>query len=329
MAAIFPGRQPEPALAGPEEAARFGKAEQVRRLCQRELEPVEILLSQFAPGVVQELQERRRFLVQAPLQRPLAHAQLTCHLIAPRLAVGQAADDHLAHPVAGPVAVEVLEILPGIAIVQSGQHRVRGGERFRQVVDRVDQAAQRRVERDRTAKGGAVRPRIARRAIRDGDLHWVDVASADPAAERRHRDENELHPLSRNRPFAAAEIERDAVAAALLGPMDDQRVAEHAQVAHQAIERGLQICARHHRVAHHVEARRPHHLRLREPDGGIARSLGGDLPEATDLSVGTRAPGASTAAPSMPAAARNAFASRRSALSISTPRRRARPPSPA
>src|SRR6266566_2196303 len=41
---VFAGRQPEPALAGPEEAALLGKSEQVGRLAQRKVEPVEVLV---------------------------------------------------------------------------------------------------------------------------------------------------------------------------------------------------------------------------------------------------------------------------------------------
>src|SRR5260370_22053983 len=62
VAAIFPGRKPEPALAGPKETALFGEAEQVGGLPQREVDTGEILLGPPAPRGVQERQERRRFL---------------------------------------------------------------------------------------------------------------------------------------------------------------------------------------------------------------------------------------------------------------------------
>jgi hypothetical protein len=42
------------------------------------------------------------------LQRPLAHAQLARYLVAARLAIGQAANDRLAHAKAGLRMLEVL-----------------------------------------------------------------------------------------------------------------------------------------------------------------------------------------------------------------------------
>src|SRR6266850_7371909 len=283
VAAILPRRKPEPALAGSEETALFGEAEQVCRLRQREVEPVEVLLGQLAAGVVQELHEGRRFLFEAPLQRALAHAKLARDLVASRLAVGQAADDHLAHAVAGLAAVEMLEIVAGIAVVERGQRRVGRGQWPGQIVECIEQAAETGAERNRAAERGAVGRKIAGGGIGQGDLHRAEIASAHPAAEGRHSGENELHPLSRHRPFAATELERHAVAAALFAPVDGQRIAQDAQVTHQALEGVLQIRARHHRVAHDVEAGGPHHLGLREPEGWVARTLDRHLPEAADL----------------------------------------------
>src|SRR5262245_60732047 len=100
LASVLSGRAVEPALAGAEEAALVGEAEHVGGLGQRQVEPAKILLGELAPRVVQQLHKRRCFLVKAPLQRALAHAQLAGDLIAPRLAVRQAADDHFARPVA-------------------------------------------------------------------------------------------------------------------------------------------------------------------------------------------------------------------------------------
>src|SRR2546426_9335779 len=145
---VFAGRQPEPALAGPEEAALLGKSEQVGRLAQRKVEPVEVLLRQLAPRVVQQLQVRGGFLLQAPLERPLAHAQLTRDLVAARLAVGQAADDRLADAVADLAVVEPFEILAGVALVQLGQHGVVRRKGLGELLQRVEEAGARGVERD-------------------------------------------------------------------------------------------------------------------------------------------------------------------------------------
>ena len=118
LAAVLPGREIEPALAGAEEAALVGEAEQVGRLGERQVQPAEVLLGELAAGVVQQLDERCRFLLQAPLQRALAHAQLAGDFVAPRLAVRQPADDHFPRPVAGLRMVEMAEIVAGETLVQ-------------------------------------------------------------------------------------------------------------------------------------------------------------------------------------------------------------------
>src|SRR6266478_1709613 len=129
LAAVLPGREIEPAPAGAEEAALVGEAEQVGRLREREVEPTEVLLGQLATRVVKQLEEGGRLLLEASLQRALAHAQLAGDLVAPRLAIGQPADNHVPRPVAGLRMVEMLEVFAGEALVQLGEQRVGRGQR--------------------------------------------------------------------------------------------------------------------------------------------------------------------------------------------------------
>src|SRR5262245_32230530 len=106
LAAVLAGRDVEPALAGTKEAALVGKAEEIGGLRQRELQPPEVLLGKLAPRAVEQLDERRFFLLQAPLQRALAHGEFAGDLVAPRLAVRQPADDDLARTVARLCVIE-------------------------------------------------------------------------------------------------------------------------------------------------------------------------------------------------------------------------------
>src|SRR5262245_22396474 len=172
LAAVLPGRNVEPALAGTEEAALVVEAEQVGRLGQRELETAEILLGELAACVVQQLHKRGRFILQAPLQRALAHAQLSGDLVAPRFAVRQPADDHLPRPIADQGAIEMPEVVAGEALVQLGEYRVRRGERRGQVGIGKQQAVARRVEQYRAAKGRSVGRGIRRRGVRQFDGQW-------------------------------------------------------------------------------------------------------------------------------------------------------------
>jgi hypothetical protein len=73
------------------------------------------------------------------------------------------------------------------------------------------------------------------------------------------------------------------VCAALLAHGHRQGVAEDEHVADQPLEGAAQIGARHHRVSDHVEARRPHHLRLGQRQRRVARALDRELPQAADL----------------------------------------------
>ena len=84
----------------------------------------EILLGEFTPGAVQELDVGGFFLFQAPLQGALAHGKLARNLVAPRLAVGQPTDDHFARPAAGARVIEVSQVLAGKALVQLGKLRI-------------------------------------------------------------------------------------------------------------------------------------------------------------------------------------------------------------
>src|SRR5262249_4998754 len=124
LAAVLPPRKVEPALAGAEEAALVGKAEQIGGLRQGELQAAEVLLGEFAPGTVQKLDVGCFFLLQAPLQGALAHGEFARDLVAARLAVGQPPDDHFARPVAGSRVVEVSQVLAREALVQLGKLRV-------------------------------------------------------------------------------------------------------------------------------------------------------------------------------------------------------------
>src|ERR1051326_3635605 len=110
LAAVLPGRNVEPALASAEETALVGKAKEIGGLRERELQPAEILLGKLAPGAVEQFDERRFLLLQAPLQGALAHAQLAGDLVAPRLAVRQMPNDHLARPIARLRVIEVAQI---------------------------------------------------------------------------------------------------------------------------------------------------------------------------------------------------------------------------
>src|SRR5208337_2128731 len=124
FAAVLPGREVEPAPAGAKETALVGKAKPVGGLREREMEPAETLFGELPARIVQQLDERCRFLLKAPLKRALAHAQLTGDLIAPRLAVGQAADDHLPRPVAGLGMIEMPQIFAGEALVLLCEPRI-------------------------------------------------------------------------------------------------------------------------------------------------------------------------------------------------------------
>src|SRR5215472_5793698 len=282
LAAVLRWRSIEPAPAGPEEAALVGKAEQVGRLRKREMKPPEILLRELAARVVEKLPERRRFLLKAPLQGALAHAQLARDLIPPRLAVGQAADDHLTRPIAGLGVIETPEVVAGKALMQLGQDRAGGGQRRAEVGACKEQAVARRVEGDRAAEGGAVGLEIERCGIHQFDPDRVHLAPGDPAAKADHRDENELDALARHRPVAAQENEAHAATRTFLAHRHGEGVAEDEQIANEALEGGAQIGARHHGVTDHVEARGPRDPMLGEPDRGIARALGGELPELAD-----------------------------------------------
>src|SRR6516225_9633691 len=74
LSTILPRRELEPALAGAKETPLIGETEHIGRLRKRQIEPAEILLRQFAPGVVQQLHERRGFRLEPALQRALAQA---------------------------------------------------------------------------------------------------------------------------------------------------------------------------------------------------------------------------------------------------------------
>src|SRR5207245_10229146 len=113
LAAILPRWKTKPAPAGAKEAALIGEAEQVSGLRERKMQAAEILIGELPAGIVQQLNEGRRFFLEAPLQRALAHAELAGDLIAPGLAVGQTADDHLARAVAGLGMIEMPQVFAG------------------------------------------------------------------------------------------------------------------------------------------------------------------------------------------------------------------------
>jgi acyl-CoA synthetase (AMP-forming)/AMP-acid ligase II len=85
LISVLRRRSLEPTPTGAEKAALIGKAEQEGRLRKREVKPPEILLGEFPARVVEQLDEGRRFLLEAPLQSALAHAQLARNLVALRL----------------------------------------------------------------------------------------------------------------------------------------------------------------------------------------------------------------------------------------------------
>src|SRR5262249_9618029 len=126
LTSVLPGRKREPTLAGAKEAALVGEAQQVGRLCQRQVQPAEILLGELPTRAVQQLDEGGRFRFEPALQCALAPAKLAGNLIASRLAVGQPADDHFPRAVAGVSVIELLEIFAGEALVQLREQRVGG-----------------------------------------------------------------------------------------------------------------------------------------------------------------------------------------------------------
>src|ERR1043166_5609493 len=121
IAADLAGRAVKPALAGAEEAALVGKSQQVGGLGEGEVQPAEILLGQLAPRGVQQLPERGRLRLQPPLKRALAHVELAGDPVAPRLAVRQATNDHLARAIARLRVIEASQIVAGIALMQFGE----------------------------------------------------------------------------------------------------------------------------------------------------------------------------------------------------------------
>ena len=243
LAAVLSRRDIEPALAGAKKAALVGEAEQERCLAERKVQPAEILLGQFTARVVEELDERGRFPFQTTLQRALAHAKLARDVIAPRLAVRQAADNHFPRPIAGLGVVEMAQIIPRIALVQFREHGIGGRQRRGHIGAGKQQTVAGRIECYRAAKRRAVRCEVGRRGICQLHLLRINLAAADPAAEADHGHENELDALARHRPAAAGQHEGDAVSVALFGHRHCQRVAENKHIADQALERGVQAVA--------------------------------------------------------------------------------------
>src|SRR5262249_27973182 len=120
LASVLPWRLVEPAPAGAEKTALVGKAQKVCRLPQGEVQSAEILLRELAARVIEQLDERCRFLLQPPLQGAFAHTEFAGDLIASWFAIWQAADDHFARSVADLRMVEMSEVFAGEPLVQLG-----------------------------------------------------------------------------------------------------------------------------------------------------------------------------------------------------------------
>jgi hypothetical protein len=94
---VLAGRGVEPAAERAEEVARVGKPQQVGNFQQGHARLRQVLLGQFAAGVVEQGLETGALLLQPPLQGALRQVQGLGHGIALGLALRQHAAQHLAH----------------------------------------------------------------------------------------------------------------------------------------------------------------------------------------------------------------------------------------
>ena len=114
LAAVLAWGHAEPALAGSEQVAGVGKAEQIGNIGQAVAFVGEVLACQFAACVVQQLLVAHRFGLQAALQCAIGQVQSRGHVFTARLTQVQDACNLGAYPGTG----ERLAELPVSAFIR-------------------------------------------------------------------------------------------------------------------------------------------------------------------------------------------------------------------